>query len=593
MDYSLETTAEDPWVRISDCIKNLFSPIMSENHNHVPLQPDAPLGEEDGMRGHPDGAAAKLDTTGGGPKAYKQAGGSTVKKGPPVAPKPAWFRQSLKGLRNRVPDSRREMAASCQPTPTSRERPGPPLRASSSIKQRISSFETFSSAHPPDRGAQRLSLQASSSSGEAAELPRKQEGERASGPSGQGAPPTMEQQRPEPEQLPPASPATSEASNPGVSGHPPLEQQPGQKTLSSDPDPLSRLLATQMEGPRGPVVKMPSQRARSFPLSRTQSCEMKPLDEKTSKLYSISSQVSSAVMKSLLCLPSSLSFGQIPCSPKEGVLPPTAFSEDPANSSAEASAPDTSFSLNLSELREYTEGLSESTEANDCDHCTSQPGQSVISLLSTEELKKLIEEVKILDEATLKVHRVFPNGLASQEGTIQKGNEVLSINGKSLKGATHNDALAILRQAREPRQAVIVTRRPTLEATTDLNSSTDSSGSASVTSDVSIESAEATVCTVTLEKTSAGLGFSLEGGKGSLHGDKPLTVNRIFKGLASEQSDTVQPGDEIVHLAGTAMQGLTRFEAWNIIKALPDGPVTIVLRRKSLQSKGTPAAGDP
>ncbi|XP_043344314.1 pro-interleukin-16-like [Cervus canadensis] len=127
-----------------------------------------------------------------------------------------------------------------------------------------------------------------------------------------------------------------------------------------------------------------------------------------------------------------------------------------------------------------------------------------------------------------------------------------------------------------------------------VNSSTDSSGSASVASDVSIEStAEATVCPVTLEKTSAGLGFSLEGGKGSLHGDKPLTVNRIFKGVASEQSNTVQPGDEILYLAGTNMQGLTQFEAWNIIKALPDGPVTIVLRRKSLQSKGTPAAGDP
>lgn len=41
---------------------------------------------------------------------------------------------------------------------------------------------------------------------------------------------------------------------------------------------------------------------------------------------------------------------------------------------------------------------------------------------------------------------------------------------------------------------------------------------------------ETTVCTVTLEKSSAGLGFSLEGGKGSLHGDKPLTINRIFKG---------------------------------------------------------------
>lgn len=50
---------------------------MSENHNHMPLQPGAPLGKEDGMRGHPDGAAAKLDTTGGGPKAYKPVGGSS------------------------------------------------------------------------------------------------------------------------------------------------------------------------------------------------------------------------------------------------------------------------------------------------------------------------------------------------------------------------------------------------------------------------------------------------------------------------------------------------------------------------------------
>lgn len=48
--------------------------------------------------------------------------------------------------------------------------------------------------------------------------------------------------------------------------------------------------------------------------------------------------------------------------------------------------------------------------------------------------------------------------------------------------------------------------------------------------------------TVTLEKTSAGLGFSLEGGKGSLLGDKPLTVNRIFKGeLASSSPASLQP----------------------------------------------------
>lgn len=37
--------------------------------------------------------------------------------------------------------------------------------------------------------------------------------------------------------------------------------------------------------------------------------------------------------------------------------------------------------------------------------------------------------------------------------------------------------------------------------------------------------------TATLVKDGAGLGFSLEGGKGSIQGDKPLTVKKIFIGM--------------------------------------------------------------
>ncbi|XP_044914655.1 pro-interleukin-16 isoform X5 [Felis catus] len=630
MDYSLDIAAEEPWVRISDCIKNLFSPIMSDGHGHRPPQPGASLGEEDRVQGRPDGTPPEPGATGAAPKVCKSVDSGTVKKGPPVAPKPAWFRHSLKSLRTRAADPRRppDPASPAQPAPASRERPpGPPTRAFSSIRQRISSFETFGSCQLPSRGAQRASLEASV--GEAARPPGEREGGRLSGLSGRGAAPTSEQQQqPERGQVPRGPPTHPEPGDPGASGSPLPGRQSSRKAPLPDPDPLLRLLSTHAEEPRGPVVKVPGQRARSFPLSRTQSREVKPPGEETSQLYSISSRVSSAVMKSLLCLPSSVSWGQAALTPKDGGCPASSASDAPAASSAaEPPASDMGFSLNLSELREYTEGLGEPTEADSRDHCSPQSGQSVISLLSAEELKKLIEEVKVLDEATLKqldsihvtvlhkeegaglgfslaggadlenkvitVHRVFPNGLASQEGTIQKGNEVLSINGKSLKGATHNDALAILRQARDPRQAVIVTRKPALEAAPDLNSSTDSTNSASVASDVSGDSTEATVHTVTLEKTSAGLGFSLEGGKGSLLGDKPLTVNRIFKGAASEQSETIQPGDEILHLAGTAVQGLTRFEAWNVIKTLPDGPITIVIRRRSVQSSGTTAAGDP
>ncbi|CAH7346133.1 Il16 [Phodopus roborovskii] len=628
MDYSFETSTEDPWVRISDCIKNLFSPIMSESHSHMPLQATTSLGEEDGTQGHSEGVLPKMDAANGAPRVHKSTDGCAVKKGPPVAPKPAWFRQSLKGLRNRIQDPRRlpEVASATQTGPVSREPLGPHSQASSSsasssIRQRISSFENFGSSQLPERGVQRLSLQ--SSSGETTKLPGKQDGRQFSGLPGRVAPVSDKYKQVEIQPIPIGFPNTSEVRDPGMSESPPPGQRPSPKALS--PDTLLRLLATQTEATQGPGFKMPSQRARSFPLTRTQSCETKLVDEKASKLYSISSQLSSAVMKSLLCLPSSVSCGQITCVPKERVSPkPPSNNNTATEGLGEVIASDTGFSLNLSELREYSESLTEPRETENRDHCSSQPGQSVISLLSSEELRKLIEEVRVLDEATLKqldsihvtilhkeegaglgfslaggadlenkiitVHRVFPNGLASQEGTIQKGNEVLSINGKSLKGATHNDALAILRQARDPRQAVIVTRRAAVEATHDLNSSIDSAASSSAASDISVESMEATVCTVILEKTSAGLGFSLEGGKGSLHGDKPLTINRIFKG--TEQSETVQPGDEILQLAGTVVQGLTRFEAWNVIKSLPDGPVTVVIRRKGLQSKQMSSSGD-
>lgn len=88
-----------------------------------------------------------------------------------------------------------------------------------------------------------------------------------------------------------------------------------------------------------------------------------------------------------------------------------------------------------------------------------------------------------------------------------------------------------------------------------------------------------------LEKTSAGVGFSLEGGKGSIHGDKPIVINKIFKGTATEQSCVVQPGDELLQVNSTVLQGLTRFEAWNAIKSLPDGPVTAIIKRRKADSQ--------
>lgn len=59
----------------------------------------------------------------------------------------------------------------------------------------------------------------------------------------------------------------------------------------------------------------------------------------------------------------------------------------------------------------------------------------------------------------VQVHRVFIKGAASLEGTIQRGDNVLSINGTSMEGRTHGEALSCLHHARLFSQALVVIRK--------------------------------------------------------------------------------------------------------------------------------------
>merc|ERR1712223_1083835 len=55
------------------------------------------------------------------------------------------------------------------------------------------------------------------------------------------------------------------------------------------------------------------------------------------------------------------------------------------------------------------------------------------------------------------VHKVIPGTLADRDGRIQKGDRVLSINGRSTKGVTHREALSILKAPRT--EVVLVVSR--------------------------------------------------------------------------------------------------------------------------------------
>uniref|UniRef100_A0A8C5WRC8 Pro-interleukin-16 n=1 Tax=Laticauda laticaudata TaxID=8630 RepID=A0A8C5WRC8_LATLA len=645
VDYSLETTTEDPWVRISDCIKSLFNPSMAEERR--PLNMPHGIESKDGEPTlHCSGAALQpSDTEESDPKASSiSEEGDFVKKGPPVAPKPAWFRQSLKGLKKGNSDAKPLRNSSTEHQSMSDNEVGSITKIiqtssrGSSIKQRISSFENLGTPQSPEKGTRKLSAKPSIQKEEASS---RQDSQAAMFDPQEASTSNTDHQGSESSPLPPSL-GENQISSPSSS----VDHRASISKMSNSTllDSSLNLPASQNTELNPQVTKPPSQRARSFPLTSSQTCEMLKSSaegEKCSKIYSISNRFSSALMKSLDGFPS-----QSPrCSRKNpgtsnGGISESCTEEDKVAvpQGREVQSLDTGYSLNLSELRDYGANHPDKEKREDKKKACPSPtlgisGQAVISLLTPEELEKLLEEVKSLDEATLKqlsdihvtilhkeegtglgfslaggidlenkaviVHKVFPSGLASQEGTIQKRDEVLSINGKSLKGATHSEALEILRKARHLRLAVIVTRRPkerewgtqsgTLESTTSTGSETSMDSTP-----------EDLIFTVTLEKTSAGLGFTLEGGKGSIHGDKPITISRLFKGMTPQHNPPVQPGDELLQVHTHLMQGLTRFEAWNIIRTLPDGFITAIIRRKNSvaaplsmeRSKGFSGRGD-
>ncbi|XP_016307705.1 pro-interleukin-16-like [Sinocyclocheilus anshuiensis] len=599
-----------------------------------------------------------------------------VKKGPPVAPKPAWARQSIKSIKSGKPIIEALKHPDNRSQDTGRTF-GISLRAASSganlsIRQKISSFETFSSADGSERPSRRLAPTASlppvekmaktssadySSAGRTkvttSNLHNNDDCQSTPTISAITQPPKEEKQQPaslgsdiisEPHPAEEEKQSTSHDSEPckpipaeepaldSTKELPPATETE-QEPLPSQDDlsPSSHVPRRSSSSKEGPAEKNEGEGTHAVSL-RTQSLPLSPssdapnssgLDgESLGIILSFSNQVSNALMRSMQSLPQSpcIRFGN-PWSAPPGSPLHNPIEEDSPGEKPPPENSEKGFSVSLAKLRERTIERGEECEKEDwkaerpltsaSDVCA----QSMLSALPPQEIQQMIQEVKDLDEETLRqledihvvilhkeegaglgfsiaggidlenkattVHRVFPSGLAAQEVTIERGDEVLSINGQTLKNVTHSDATAILSQARTMKQAVIVVSKnkdAEGKGGANANESSCSSGAeSSVTGDDGGE-----VVTIELEKNAGGVGFSLEGGKGSINGDRPLTVNRIFTGSDAEQKGLAS-GDEVLQIQDSSLQGLTRFEAWTLIKGLDDGSFTLVIKRKKCE----------
>ncbi|XP_031216149.1 PDZ domain-containing protein 2 isoform X3 [Mastomys coucha] len=185
------------------------------------------------------------------------------------------------------------------------------------------------------------------------------------------------------------------------------------------------------------------------------------------------------------------------------------------------------------------------------------------------------------------VHRVFSQGVASQEGTVSQGDFLLSINGTSLAGLAHSEVTKVLHQAELHKHALMIikkgkdqTRPPFRQEPPSANGKAPFPRKTSLLEPGAGRNGAApdALC-VDVLKTSAGLGLSLDGGKSSISGDGPLVIKRVYKGGAAEQAGTIEAGDEILAINGKPLVGLLHFDAWNIMKSVPEGPVQLVIRK--------------
>lgn len=194
------------------------------------------------------------------------------------------------------------------------------------------------------------------------------------------------------------------------------------------------------------------------------------------------------------------------------------------------------------------------------------------------------------------VHKVLAGSPADRDGRLQKGDRILSINGHSMKGVTHQESLRILKSPSA--EVVLVVMKKGSEGVSSPSFDEPTYGRKMPPFRVLEQLKENSVETVSsgvlldgneggppvnlvLCKDGAGLGFSLDGGRDSPLGDRPLTVKKIFTGGAAEKQGQLKAGDELLAVAGSDVTNMTRIEAWTLMKKLPSGPVTISIRPKA------------
>ncbi|KAJ8402332.1 hypothetical protein AAFF_G00368210 [Aldrovandia affinis] len=192
------------------------------------------------------------------------------------------------------------------------------------------------------------------------------------------------------------------------------------------------------------------------------------------------------------------------------------------------------------------------------------------------------------------VKAIIPKGAAELDGQIQKGDRVMAVNGKSLEGATHKQAVESLRDTGQIVHLLLEKGQlpaASVHAPLTPQCTPPSAPSERDTQEEPLQTlpgdreysfvTEDNVFEVGLLKNSSGLGFSFSREE-SLPTEAPdasmVRVKKLFPGQPAAETGLIEVGDVILQVNQTSLKGLSQHEVISALRGTGQ-EVTLLLCR--------------
>lgn len=171
-----------------------------------------------------------------------------------------------------------------------------------------------------------------------------------------------------------------------------------------------------------------------------------------------------------------------------------------------------------------------------------------------------------LGDIPIFIAMIQANGVAARTHRLKVGDRIVSINSQSLDGLSHGDVVNMLKNAYGTIVLQVVADT-NISAIASQVESLSSSSTPSTNPEVRpVEPETPKPKTITLEKGSEGLGFSIVGGFGSPHGDLPIYVKTVFSKGAAAVDGRLKRGDQLLSVNRESLEGVTHEQAVAILK---------------------------